>query len=417
MNILNNQSKKSRLNKLKIWIKSIIPMNQYRQWKARGNYNRLKKYNSAEIQDCRFNDFPFGINLIGPISSPTGLGEGTRLVAEAIKDAKIPCNVIDYKKNDDLSIDDLTYSINLFQINMHEVIYLLDKVGLHPFHRHYNIAHWSWESEVFPKEWRILVDFYNEIWTPSDFTSCSIRKITNKPVITLPYIMKEGTLPELDRGYFSLLKDEFLFLVLFDGGSLSERKNPKAAIEAYKRAFSRSECREKKIALVIKVKDLTNKELVELKQKMQGYKVYFFTQTMSGIEVNNLIALVDVYVSLHRSEGFGLVLAEAMKKNTPTIATAYSSNVEFQSEENACLVGYTLTKVGNGVWPFEKDSVWADANMDDAAKYMRKLYADREYYKNIQKKAYEDITDSERNASILRILKDRMEVVRREYSI
>ena len=97
-------------------------------------------------------------------------------------------------------------------------------------------------------------------------------------------------------------------------------------------------------------------------------------------EVNSLLKDVDVYVSLHRSEGFGLVMAEAMYLGTPVIATAWSGNTEFMNDHTACMVGYDMIELDKDYDVFKKGNVWADAHIDEAADYMVRLYEDKEYY-------------------------------------
>ncbi len=100
-------------------------------------------------------------------------------------------------------------------------------------------------------------------------------------------------------------------------------------------------------------------------------------------EVNSLLADVDVYVSLHRSEGFGLVMAEAMYLGTPVIATNWSGNTEFMNSDTACMVGYDLIELDRDYDVFKKGNVWADAHVDEAADYMKRLYEDKEFYNQI----------------------------------
>ena len=104
---------------------------------------------------------------------------------------------------------------------------------------------------------------------------------------------------------------------------------------------------------------------------------------MNRTEVNTLLEDVDVYVSLHRSEGFGLVMAESMYVGTPVIATNWSGNTEFMNEDVACMVGYDMIELDKDYEPFKKGNVWADAHVDEAADYMRRLYEDKEFYNTI----------------------------------
>ena len=108
--------------------------------------------------------------------------------------------------------------------------------------------------------------------------------------------------------------------------------------------------------------------------------IYFMCGQINKTEVNSLLKDVDVYVSLHRSEGFGLVMAEAMYLGTPVIATAWSGNTEFMNDDTACMVGYDMIELDKDYDVFKKGNVWADAHIDEAADYMVRLYEDKEYY-------------------------------------
>ncbi|MGH9582417.1 MAG: glycosyltransferase, partial [Bryobacteraceae bacterium] len=108
-------------------------------------------------------------------------------------------------------------------------------------------------------------------------------------------------------------------------------------------------------------------------------------------ELHELIAACDSFVSLHRSEGFGLGIAEAMYLGKPVIATNYSGNVDFTKQDNSCLVDYRLVPVKPGEYLFPEGQVWADPNVDQAAMYMRRLAGDRDYAKRIGSAGTESI--------------------------
>ena len=170
-----------------------------------------------------------------------------------------------------------------------------------------------------------------------------------------------------------------------------------AAIKAFVQAFTGADAPKiqgKKPGLVIKINEMSFSEedsaiLAELTKDVEH--VHIIPKNVSKLEINSLIRDVDVYVSLHRAEGFGLVLAEAMYVGTPTIATKYSGNLEFQNDEVACLVGYDRIPLEQDMPPFKKGYLWADAHVDEAAAYMRKLYVDSDYYASIRDRAYSHV--------------------------
>ena len=377
-------------------IKSLVGENNVRQIRSIINKYYINKLSKIELEEYDKEKYPFGINLIGSFSQDSGLGQSCRLVAKLIEKADIPHSFIDFTLNDELVgnnkefhnklSNEYKYGINLLHINMHEFDRSFLKMGKDKFDYHYNIAYWLWEMNEFPEEWIPLINVLDEIWTPSEFVSEAIRKVTDKPVRTIPYLVEAPYEDKYDRKYFELPEDKFLYLMLFDSNSISERKNPKGVVKAFKEAFPN---KDQEVGLAIKIGNAKEKELEELKKELEGYNTYFIDSRLSKVEVNSLVRDVDVYVSLHRAEGYGLVLAEAMLLGTPTVATNYSANIEFQNKENSCLVDYKLIKVGKDIYPYKKEYLWADPDITQASEYMKRLYIDKDFYNSILEKCKE----------------------------
>ena len=155
----------------------------------------------------------------------------------------------------------------------------------------------------------------------------------------------------LNREYFGLPEDKFLFLVMYDSNSTIERKNPTGAIRAFRKAFKNNP----DVGIVIKVNNARPKDMEHLNRMLNGCRnVYFITDTLTKIEVNSLIQKADVFVSLHRAEGFGLVMAEAMIVGTPVIATNWSSNTEFMNSDVACMVDCNFVSLEKDSPPYKK---------------------------------------------------------------
>lgn len=365
----------------------ILPIEWLRAIKKRIIKANLKKLSRIQFKPYQKGRYPDGINLIGSIRAETGLGQSCRLLANELKACDYPMMVYNYEQGANISQNDTSwnneiseeckYGINIIHINPHELGVAFMQLDRKIFAGRYNIGFWLWELEEFPNEWLPCISCMDEIWTPSEFTSNSIRKKTNIPVHTIPYAIEAETEENYSRKEFGLPEDKFLFLMMYDNNSIEERKNPRGVIEAFKKAFSKEE---KKVGLVIKVNSPDKRGIEKLKSELQGYEnIYFITEILEKKRVNSLIACADTVVSLHRAEGFGLVLAEAMYLGVPTIATNWSSNIEFMNDETACMVDYKLVEIEKEVGPFKKGQRWADANIGQAAEYMRKLYENREY--------------------------------------
>ena len=376
-------------NRARQLAKSVLPVNTIRKVRAGQDRKLIREMAAHRRVPFDRNAFPEGVNLIGCIRLKTGLGQGCRLTAKVLKDSGIPLALKDFALSeeysgpteyDSLIGEEAPYGINLFFINMHEFARAFFRTGSARWDRHYNIAYWSWEAERFPEEWAPLLTQVDEVWTPSEYTAEAVRTVTSKPVVPIGYAVPEPVCSGADRSFFGLPENVFLYLVLFDNNSMSERKNPQAAVEAFKKAFPPGT---EDAGLVLKITAPDRKLLRELQESLKGYRVWFLDTLYDKEDLNALIRCCDVYVSLHRAEGFGMVLAEAMLLGVPTVATAYSSNPEFQDEESACLVKYEKVPVGRDLWPFRSDYRWAEADADDAAGYLRKLKEDEAFRKRI----------------------------------
>ena len=352
------------------------------------------------VQPYQHGHYPQGINLIGDIQAETGLGQSMRILAEIMKKGGIPFKIKQTNLHGNLEHNDNTWAHKLVETVKYDVNIIhwipetwsavYSKADNSLFDYRYNIAYWLWELEDFTDRWLPGIQTVDEIWTPSEFISNSIRKKTDKPVITIPYAIEMKKESCLEREYFSLPEDKLLFLTMYDFISISERKNPEAVIDAYMKAFpvGDSHVENDAVGIVIKVNHAEEKKLEELKKRLKKYKnVYFITKNLTRFEVDSLLNMCDVLVSLHRSEGFGLPLAEAMALGKPVIATNWSASIEFMNEENACLVDYRLIKLKKTTGPYEKGNYWADADTSHAAYYMKKLWEDKEYRELIGKNA------------------------------
>ena len=339
-----------------------------------------------------------GVNLIGSIRAENGLGQSCRLVAGQLKASGLQFSVfnINFDANlresdasyDEYITDSLPYRVNLFHVNPCELGNVFISMP-ETWDGHYNIAFWLWELEEFPKEWVKYCSLFDEIWTPSVFAGYGIKQKTNVPVKTMPYVVTAPVEEAYIRKNFGLPENKFLYLVMYDTNSTNGRKNPQGAINAYKKAFP---IEESDHGLVIKINNAQKRDMDRLRGLLSGYRnVYFITETLGKKEVNSLIKCVDVFVSLHRSEGLGLVLIESMLLGTPVIATNWSSNTEFMDEESSCMVHYELIKNKKREGPYRKGCIWAEPDIDDTADYMIRLKNDKNYYMDKKMKGISNI--------------------------
>jgi len=195
------------------------------------------------------------------------------------------------------------------------------------------------------------------------------------PVLLMPHAISiEQPLP-YSRADFGLPENEFLFLMMYDMSSFQKRKNPQAVIQAFKTAFPDANG----VKLVIKTQNshLHPQELAELRGFLEESPgLIHIDKTLSRSEIYGLENVCDSFVSLHRSEGFGLPLAESMYLGKPVIATGWSANTDFMNHENSCLVNYKLVELTETIGPYDKGQLWAEPDVEHASWYMRKVHGD-----------------------------------------
>lgn len=334
-----------------------------------------------------------GINLLGYARAEMGVGESCRLAANSINAADIPFGIINFAGTSSSRMSDLTwigkeiespkYDINVIHINAEQMPEIKLIYGDSLFESRYNIGFWHWELPDFPDVWQESFKYVDEIWVPSTFVLDSISIKSPVPVVKIPHSIQVKIVNHRSRSYYKLPDKAFLFLTMYDLMSLKERKNPRASIDAFKLAFGPENM---EVGLVIKVNGFKNNsdELHSLNELILDYKnIYLIVETISRNDVNALVNIVDCFISLHRSEGFGLGFAEAMHLGKPVIGTNWSSNTDFMNEKNSCLVDYKLTQLGNDYGPYKSYQYWAEPNIQHASEYMLNLVNDSGYYKRI----------------------------------
>mgnify|MGYP000536639253 CR=1 FL=1 len=346
-----------------------------------------------------------GINLAGWFKAELGIGESARLAAKAIRTTKIKHSIVPLKVNCLAAQGDSTYDryfsnanpypINIFHIDAPQSPDIDHYHGQSFRDGKYNIAYWAWELPDFPDAWVKYFKYYDEIWTPSNFVRDAIAMKSPHPVITVPHCI-EFAIP--DRNYRALLNlptDKFLFCFAYDLNSYQERKNPKATIQAFKAAFSGSPS-EADVGLVIKTHSIANnpESYKELLAELEGVSNYYLIdRTLSREMLYGLIKCCDSYVSLHRSEGFGLTVAESMYLSKPVLSTDWSATSEFLNSSNGCPVDFSLTKLQRSYGPYQKGQLWAEPSIHDAAAKMVRLFESPELCERLGANARRTIQD------------------------
>lgn len=236
-----------------------------------------------------------------------------------------------------------------------------------------NIAYWVWETERLPAKFADAAIGFDEIWTPTEYSASAIRAtISGIPVHVVPHSLGDVNSAPAPHS-IPLPDDHVIFGFFFDMRSVVQRKNPDALLEAFRKAFRPSE----KVSLVLKVNHASEyvRDFKRLQAKAAGLNIVWIQdRRLDAAEMEGLFRRIDVYVSLHRAEGFGLTLAEAMLRRKPVIATGYSGNVDFMNDSCARLVKYEIVETDRAYSPYPRGTRWADPNVEHAASLMRSLF-------------------------------------------
>ncbi|HVZ21979.1 MAG TPA: glycosyltransferase family 4 protein [Vicinamibacterales bacterium] len=337
-----------------------------------------------------------GVNVIGYARSEHGVGQSLRSFVAALDAAGIASSIIDFNVGNLSRTEDRTlearlvtepaHRINVFHINADQMPVAELHLPTHTF-EYFNIGFWHWELPELPDEYLTGFRRLNEVWVPSAFVQDAVSKKSPVPVVRMPHAIRFSTSPDASRRRFGLPDDRFLFLMMYDFSSLQERKNPAAVLEAFDRAFARDGAG---AALVVKTQNAHHhpQDLAELQARLSGRRdVVWINETLSRQDVYDLFAVCDAFVSLHRSEGWGLGPIEAMYLGKPVVATNWSGNVDFMRQDNSLPVNYRLVTIERDVGPYRAGQTWADPDVEHAAWLMRRIVQDGELRARISREA------------------------------
>ena len=321
-----------------------------------------------------------GVNLVGFFEAESGLGEFARRLARALEASGIPVSAIPYRRTlgrqshaFDLPLGcDAPFDINLISLSADDLTRFASDVGPTFFAKRYSIGVWFWETTVFRSTDRHAARFLDELWVASDYVRDAVAREVDIPVSVMPVPIESPKGELLNRAQLDL-PDAFTFLFVFDFWS-GERKNPTAVIRAFTRAFEPDEGP----VLILKSvhgRDWKPRQLEAVEEAAaERSDILIRDGYVAPHERDSLIAACDCYVSLHRSEGLGLTMAEAMACAKPVIATGHSGNLEFMSRENSHLVHYRLVDIPSTWWAYTPGAQWAEPDVEAAATIMRHVW-------------------------------------------
>lgn len=335
-------------------------------------------------QSPRITHGVFGVNLIGFARGELGIGEDIRQVALALAAAGIPVCILDFAPGKNISQSDDTaarlmsdeplYGINIFCLTGIETTRYICERGLSTVEGRYNIGLWPWELPDWPENCRHAYACVDEIWGISNYTANAHRFAAPRPVIRMGLPVELGPIGLQTRADFGLPEQAYLFAFAFDVSSSAERKNPEGLIRAFQKAFPNEPASE--VGLVLKVSHAETRS--KLWRKIRSYasrdpRIHIIERTMRRREILALMKVCDCYVSLHRGEGFGRCLAEALLLDKQLIATGFSGNMDFCREPRVALVRHAMRPVQTGEYMWSEGQSWAEPDIDHAAELMRSV--------------------------------------------
>lgn len=327
-----------------------------------------------------------GINVIGSADGVSGIGEDARALSDVLHRAGVPYAIFNVRYpaevvttaqlgRDAHLTDRPTFPINVFCLPAFETARLKLAHGENLFAGRYNVGYWPWELSNLPRSWHFAFDLVDEIWASSRFLMDVYQRLTAKPVLYMPPHVGIGDIVPFDRESLGLSPSNVIFLCMFDFNSYVARKNPLAAINAFRMAFPNGGPER---LLIKTINGHANPQAVlELQRYIaDDERITLVDGGLTRSEVCGLLQGVDCYVSLHRSEGFGRIIAEAMLLGTPVIATDWSGSASFLNADTGFPVSCTLRSVRADEYVYSEGSVWAEPSSEDAARKMRNVRND-----------------------------------------
>lgn len=262
--------------------------------------------------------------------------------------------------------------IRVFHLNGDEIAMALDNIEAQQpgfLQQGYNVVAPVWELPRYPAKWAQQLERFDEIWVPTAFVEASIGSAVTVPVFRVPNACQPHVDTILDRAYFRIPEDSFAILLIFDVRSWVARKNPFAAIEAFHKLVQARPNAPAKLVIKLNYGERAPHLINEIERCIASIseRVKIINFTLTNNETKNLIRCCDCLLSLHRSEGFGRTPAEAMFFSKPVVATGWSGNMDYMSEDVAFPVGFSLRAVREGEYPEFEDQAWAEPNIDEAA--------------------------------------------------
>jgi glycosyltransferase involved in cell wall biosynthesis len=321
-----------------------------------------------------------GVNLAGYLQAESGVAEIARGSLSALARAGLPVARVPLDQDHSENAvggrihqpEGMPYRVTLVHANAPEAETVLSTFPLTATAGNFTIAYWFWELAEFPASLAGRFAHFDEIWAPSRFCRDAFLRSSPVPVRWVPPHVPESRAAVAARARFGLDRDRFYFFTAFDGQSVPERKNAAGALEAFATVCKHAD---RRVGLFVKTQRgyLHPRYAAELREAAAGLPVVFFDGTASRAEMDRMIACSDAILSLHRSEGLGLLPIEGLRQGKPVVATAYGGTTDYLDDDSSFPVDFALENVGPGHEPYPEDAVWASPDAGHAVYQMLRV--------------------------------------------
>jgi glycosyltransferase involved in cell wall biosynthesis len=350
------------------------------------DYNELNRFADFHSHEERKTH----VRILGFFGQTFGLAEACRRTFKSLQKSSLSVSATqvpysgkhhgkDVSIKADKKIPTNYDEIRIFHFNGDHFDHLINDWGEEVLNCKYKIGYWHWELPDFPEDYRSWFNLVDEVWVPSKFVFDAIAPKSPKPVQIIPLAIDEEALkpPSPDREKFSIPHEKIVFLITFDFYSIMERKNPIAGVNAFCKLIEDNEYKNK-VHLVVKISnkhaDLDGmKHLSKILSSIDSTKVTLVDRVLRRFEMLQLMNSCDALISLHKSEGFGLHLAEFMAMGKAILATNWSGNVDFMNESNSYPVHFKIEQIKRNAGPYRKGNFWAEVDNVNAVSQMKKL--------------------------------------------
>lgn len=330
------------------------------------------------------------VTLAGHPFAPIGMGEHLRATFHALRAVGVDASVRDVygmSPPSGLEAADALRARLVPRIDSEVTIFVLNGDEREQAFRHlggeiaragYKIVYPAWELPRYPDPWARELEQYDEVWAASRFSRDSFATTVRRTVLHLSLPCHPVTTRQLSRRHFGISETAYVFLFFFDLTSYIERKNPFDLLSAFAKVRAARPFADLQLVLKVNNKAADAAGFTRFLAALEPHRRHALVidRTLRDNEVKSLVRVSDAFVSLHRSEGFGLGLGEAMYYGKPVVATGYSGNMDFMTDHTACVVGHSLVPVREGEYPHAAGQVWAQPDVDEAARHMIRLVDD-----------------------------------------